>query len=193
MLTPIQDWFGLSPQRQSLGLGHGHDDGKGHGHTHGMIDPTIATTAQGIWAIKWSIVVLAITSILQVGVVAISGSVALLADTIHNVGDAVTAIPLCIAFMLARRKPSKNFTYGLGRSQHRILSLKSQIRPEWRSQDGQSETEQPDHSTSLGNSVTSSTRMRFPAHTAGLYESNVAFLARTFSPGLVDFPRAFGH
>src|SRR6476660_4953911 len=49
--------------------------------------------------------------------------------------------------------------------QHRILSLKSQLRLEWRGQDGQNETEQPDHSTSLGDSVTSSTRMRFSAHT----------------------------
>jgi hypothetical protein len=50
-------------------------------------------------------------------------------------------------------------------SQHRILSLKSQLRIEWRDQDGQTETEQPDHSTSSGDSVTSSTRMRFSAHT----------------------------
>ena len=49
------------------------------------------------------------------GVVALSGSVALLADTIHNVGDATTAIPLWIAFMLARRKPTRTFPYGLGR------------------------------------------------------------------------------
>ena len=115
MLKQIQDWFGMSPQGQSHGLGHGPDDGKGHGHTHGSIDPTIATTTKGIWAIKWSFVVLAITSALQLVVVVISGSVALLADTIHNVGDAVTAIPLWIAFVLARRKPSKTFTYGLGR------------------------------------------------------------------------------
>jgi len=115
MLKQIQDWFGMSPQGQSLGLGHGPDNGKGHGHTHGSIDPTIATTTKGIWAIKWSFVVLAITSALQIVVVVISGSVALLADTIHNVGDAVTAIPLWVAFVLARRKPSKTFTYGLGR------------------------------------------------------------------------------
>lgn len=115
MLKHIQDWFGLSPHGQSAGLGHAHDHDGGHGHTHGTIDPTIATTTKGIWAIKWSFVVLAITSALQLVVVAISGSVALLADTIHNVGDAVTAIPLWIAFMLARRKPSKTFTYGLGR------------------------------------------------------------------------------
>ena len=117
MLKQIQGWFGMSPQGQSLGLGHGPGDGKGHGHTHGSIDPTIAATTRGIWAIKWSFVVLALTSALQLVVVVISGSVALLADTIHNVGDAVTAIPLWIAFVLARRKPSKTFTYGLGRAE----------------------------------------------------------------------------
>ena len=115
MLRQIQDWFGLSPQGQSVGIGHVPEDGRSHGHTHGTIDPTIATTTRGIWAIKWSFVVLAITSALQILVVVISGSVALLADTIHNVGDAVTAIPLWVAFLLARRKPSKTFTYGLGR------------------------------------------------------------------------------
>ena len=82
---------------------------------NGVIDPTIATTAKGIWAIKWSFVILAITAALQLAVVFASGSVALLADTIHNVGDAVTAIPLWIAFRLVRRKPSTRFTYGLGR------------------------------------------------------------------------------
>ena len=117
MLKQIQDWFGMSPQGQSLRLGQGPEDGKGHGHTHGSIDPTIATTTKGIWAIKWSFIVLAVTSALQLVVVVISGSVALLADTIHNVGDAVTAIPLWIAFVLARRKPSKTFTYGLGRAE----------------------------------------------------------------------------
>ncbi|MER9048006.1 cation diffusion facilitator family transporter [Mesorhizobium sp. M0923] len=112
----IRVWFGFGPMTQGFG-GHGHDhgDGGGHGHTHGVIDPTIATTTRGIWAIKWSFVVLAITAALQLVIVFLSGSVALLADTIHNVGDAVTAIPLWIAFVLARRKPSKTFTYGLGR------------------------------------------------------------------------------
>src|SRR5215204_1307415 len=86
-----------------------------HGHTHGVIDPTIATTTRGIWAIKWSFIILAITAALQLVVVAISGSVALLADTIHNIADATTAIPLWVAFVLARRKPTQRFTYGLGR------------------------------------------------------------------------------
>ncbi|MER9557834.1 cation diffusion facilitator family transporter [Mesorhizobium sp. M0323] len=115
MMDKVRDWFGFGPMTHGMG-GHGHDHGEGgHGHTHGVIDPTIATTTRGIWAIKWSFVVLAITAALQLVVVFLSGSVALLADTIHNVGDAVTAIPLWIAFMLARRKPSKTFTYGLGR------------------------------------------------------------------------------
>jgi cation diffusion facilitator family transporter len=55
------------------------------------------------------------TAIFQVAVVLVSGSVGLLADTIHNFGDAATAIPLWIAFRLARRKPSRRFTYGHGR------------------------------------------------------------------------------
>jgi hypothetical protein len=50
-------------------------------------------------------------------------------------------------------------------SKHRVLSFKPQLRLEWRGQDGQSETEQPDHSASLGDSVTSSTRIRFSVHT----------------------------
>ncbi|TIT20716.1 MAG: cation transporter, partial [Mesorhizobium sp.] len=110
----VLDWFRLG-SHDHAGHGHHHDGHGPHGHTHGVVDPTIATTTRGIWAIKWSFVVLAITAALQLVVVLLSGSVALLADTIHNVGDAVTAIPLWIAFMLARRKPSKTFTYGLGR------------------------------------------------------------------------------
>ena len=117
MREKILDWFGFGSGGQSF-AGHGHSHGGdegGHGHTHGVIDPTIATTTRGIWAIKWSFILLAITAAAQLVIVFISGSVALLADTIHNVGDAVTAIPLWIAFMLARRKPSRKFTYGLGR------------------------------------------------------------------------------
>ena len=94
MMNGIRDWFGFGPATRGFG-GHGHDHGEGgHGHTHGVVDPTIATTAGGIWAIKWSFVVLAITATLQLAVVILSGSVALLADTIHNIGDAATAIPL---------------------------------------------------------------------------------------------------
>jgi cation diffusion facilitator family transporter len=80
-----------------------------------VVDPSITTTAKGIRAIKWSFVILAAAAALQLVVVLTSGSVALLADTIHNVGDAGSAIPLWIAFALARRPPSKTFTYGFGR------------------------------------------------------------------------------
>lgn len=90
-------------------------DVRGHGHAPGVTDPVIFTTQQGISAIKWSILGLLATAFLQTAVVLLSGSVALLADTIHNFGDAVTAIPLWIAFRLARLKPTKRFTYGYGR------------------------------------------------------------------------------
>src|SRR5713226_7442846 len=93
---------------------HEHSQGD-HGHAHGVVDPSIATTSRGIWAMKWSFVGLLLTALLQVVVVVLSGSVALLADTIHNFGDAGTAIPLWIAFALARRKPSKRFSFGYGR------------------------------------------------------------------------------
>lgn len=118
-MIKILDWLGFGGQ--GAGGAHGShgdhgDNGKGgHGHTHGVIDPSLTTSDRGVWAIKWSFVILAITAAFQFVIVLISGSVALLADMIHNVGDAVTAIPLWIAFVLARRKPSKTFTYGMGR------------------------------------------------------------------------------
>ncbi len=86
-----------------------------HVHKHGVVDPVIFTTQRGIWAIKWSFFGLLVTALFQIIIVLISGSVALLADTIHNFGDAATAIPLWIAFKLARWKSSKRFTYGYGR------------------------------------------------------------------------------
>jgi cation diffusion facilitator family transporter len=95
-----------------------HDNEKDiskYGHSHGPIDPSIVSTTKGIWAVKWSFIILMITFLIQVVIVIFTGSVALLADTIHNLGDAVTAIPLGIAFLFALRKPSKRFTYGFGR------------------------------------------------------------------------------
>jgi cation diffusion facilitator family transporter len=89
--------------------------GHWHGHTHGFVDPSIASTSRGLWALKWSFVGLLATALFQVVVVALSGSVALLADTIHNFADAATAIPLGLAFWLARRPATRRFTYGLGR------------------------------------------------------------------------------
>ena len=92
---------------------HGHDHG--HGHSHGVIDPSLATTERGLWAVKWSSIALVVTAALQGIVVVLSGSVALLADTIHNIADATTAIPLAIAFLFARKAPSRRFTFGYGR------------------------------------------------------------------------------
>lgn len=86
-----------------------------HDHAHDVIHPSIVTSQRGIWAIKWSFVFLMVTALFQVVVVLLSNSVALLADTIHNFGDAMTALPLWIAFTLARWKPSQRFTYGYGR------------------------------------------------------------------------------
>lgn len=121
MLRSVLEWLGFAQQsggpNNDQHRGHSHKGEKSHGHTHGVVDPTIATTARGIWAIKWSFVILAITAMLQLAAVLVTGSVALLADTIHNVGDAATAVPLWIAFLLARRKPSARFTYGLGRAE----------------------------------------------------------------------------
>ncbi len=95
-----------------------HAYGHGHGspaHTHGAVDPSLLTTERGIWAVQWSFVGLLATAAFQVVIVLLSGSVALLADTIHNFGDAATAIPLWFAFALARHRPSNRFTYGYGR------------------------------------------------------------------------------
>ncbi|MFN8532107.1 MAG: cation diffusion facilitator family transporter [Dehalococcoidia bacterium] len=101
---------------------HHHDDRDqpghgGHGHTHGLPDATLTTSSRGLWALKWSFVALMTTAILQTIVFLFTGSVALLADTIHNFSDAATAIPLGIAFWLARRPPTRRFTYGLGRAE----------------------------------------------------------------------------
>ena len=113
MLGKTRDWLGFSGT--DFHHHHGHIHNGAHGHTHGVINPIIATTERGVWAITWSFVILVVTASLQILVVLASGSVALLADAIHNVGDATTAIPLWAAFMLARRKPSPTFTYGYGR------------------------------------------------------------------------------
>jgi cation diffusion facilitator family transporter len=107
VIGKVLDWLGFGP--------HGQDHDHAHRHTHGVVDPTITTTDRGIWAIKWSFLILAATAVLQLVVVYVSHSVALLADTIHNIADAGTAIPLWVAFVFARRNPTQTFTYGYGR------------------------------------------------------------------------------
>jgi cation diffusion facilitator family transporter len=97
--------------------GHAHAHDHGHGHTHGAIAPEIASSDRGLWAVQWSFVGLMITAIAQAIVFALSGSVALMADLIHNVGDAMTSVPLAVAFLLARARPSPRFAYGYGRAE----------------------------------------------------------------------------
>jgi len=89
---------------------HGH-----HGHRHGAVDPSIASSDRGLWAVKWSFIVLFAAAAIQLAIVILSNSVSLFADTIHNFGDAGTAIPLAIAFLFSRKKPTTRFTYGYGR------------------------------------------------------------------------------
>ena len=92
-----------------------HEHGQVHDHTHGAVDPSVATSERGIWALKWSFVALVATALVQAVVVVLSGSVALLSDTIHNVGDALTAVPLWIAFALGRLGTSRRCPFGYGR------------------------------------------------------------------------------
>ena len=103
-VNPIIEWFQhtFTP----------HD----HGYQTAALDSALATD-RGIQAVKVSLVALLLTAAFQMGIVAISGSVALLADTIHNFSDALTAIPLGIAFTLSRRARNSRYTYGYGRAE----------------------------------------------------------------------------
>jgi cation diffusion facilitator family transporter len=89
-------------------------------HSHDAadsIDTALESSRRGIRAVKISFVALLITSGLQLAVIFLSGSIALVADTIHNFSDALTAIPLFLAFRLARRPPTRRYTYGYGRAE----------------------------------------------------------------------------
>jgi cation diffusion facilitator family transporter len=82
---------------------HDHDydhDHDGHGHSHGLVDRSIIRSREGVKAVSISLAVLGIAAGIQVAIFTLSGSVALLADLIHNFGDALTAVPLGIAFFL---------------------------------------------------------------------------------------------
>ena len=78
--------------------GHSHDHP--HGHSHGLVHHSIKRSREGVRAVSISLAVLAVTAVAQAAVFVAAGSVALLADLIHNAGDALTAIPLAIAFLL---------------------------------------------------------------------------------------------
>jgi cation diffusion facilitator family transporter len=80
---------------------HAHDrDHQGHGHSHGLVDRSIVRSHEGVKAVSISLAVLGVAAGIQLFIFALSGSVALLADLIHNFGDALTAVPLGIAFFL---------------------------------------------------------------------------------------------
>lgn len=86
-------------------------------HAYPLADPVLATTTRGIRTVRASLAALAAVALVQAAIAAWTGSVALLADTIHNLGDAASAIPLWIAFRLAQKKPDGRFTYGYGRAE----------------------------------------------------------------------------
>jgi cation diffusion facilitator family transporter len=90
---------------------HSLDGAGGHGHTHGLIDPSIVRSREGVKAVSISLVVLLATTLIQVGVFLTTNSVALLADLIHNFGDALTALPLGIAFFLRSARGEKTAGY----------------------------------------------------------------------------------
>ena len=120
---------------------HDHDDGHhaDHGHEHdhrsglvGLIqglfaphshdaadsvDSALESSVKGVRAVKISLVALLATSGLQLIVVFVTGSVALLADTIHNFSDGLTAVPLWVAFVIGRRAANRSYTYGYGRAE----------------------------------------------------------------------------
>lgn len=89
-------------------------------HTHHAsekVDEAVETSADGLRTLWISLLVLALTAVLQAGVVVLSDSVALLGDTVHDAADALTAVPLAIAFLLGRRAATRSFTYGYGRAE----------------------------------------------------------------------------
>jgi cation diffusion facilitator family transporter len=94
--------------------GHTHDHGAhehahgGHGHSHGLVDASIKRSREGIRAVLISLGVLGVAALAQTAIFVLSGSVALLADLIHNFGDALTAVPLGIAFLLRSERAERN-------------------------------------------------------------------------------------
>ena len=116
------------------GHGHGHGDAAGHGlagvvsraghglrpHSHNpaqQVDATLEGSAEGMRVLWVSLGILAGTAAVQAVVVALSGSVALLGDTLHNAADALTAVPLGVAFAIGRRPATRRYTYGYGRAE----------------------------------------------------------------------------
>ncbi|MFI8873112.1 cation diffusion facilitator family transporter [Streptomyces sp. NPDC055243] len=91
---------------------------KPHSHESAdKVDPALESSARGMRALWISLAVLGVTAVAQAVIVVLTGSVALLGDTVHNAADALTAIPLGIAFVLGRRAATRRFTYGYGRAE----------------------------------------------------------------------------
>ena len=86
---------------------HTHAHAHAHGHSHGLVDPSIKRSRDGLRAVAWALLVLGLTAAAQTLIFVASGSVALLADLIHNFGDAATAIPLGVAFALRSAKAER--------------------------------------------------------------------------------------
>lgn len=84
-----------------------HQHAGGHGHSHGLVDRSITRSRAGLRAVGWSLLVLGVTAVGQVLIYVLSGSVALLADLIHNFGDAATAIPVGVAFALRSERAER--------------------------------------------------------------------------------------
>jgi len=113
-------------KQQTARTPHGHSHGWlsaiFHFHGHGeeqdnrATDPALATT-DGIRTVWLALAALGLTTVIQIAIVTMSGSVALLADTVHNIGDTLNSIPLLIAFYLARRAATRRYTYGYGRAE----------------------------------------------------------------------------
>jgi cation diffusion facilitator family transporter len=94
-----------------------HIPGYSHEHAHVASDQAFVDNQLGIRTVWLALAVLGLTTIMQVGVVALSGSVALLGDTVHNLGDALNSVPLLIAFYLARRGANRRYNYGYSRAE----------------------------------------------------------------------------
>jgi cation diffusion facilitator family transporter len=101
---------GLRGRLKNLVSPHSHD-------TAGAVDNELETSSRGLRALTVSLVLLGLTAAVQAVVVVLTGSVALLGDTLHNVADALTAVPLAVAFTLSRRPPNRRYTYGYGRAE----------------------------------------------------------------------------
>ncbi|MCB0211423.1 MAG: cation transporter, partial [Anaerolineae bacterium] len=93
----------------------------GHDHSHGaqklIADSAFADNDEGIRTVWIALILLGLTTVIQIVIYLIAGSVALLADTVHNLGDVLNSVPLLIAFYLARRPPNRRYTYGFHRAE----------------------------------------------------------------------------